>query len=99
MEFVPPQEGKLTNTDLTAATPTSALATGAGGPGFEFSVAVSVAFNIVFSADGTNTVTNPVDNAVFPAGVYSFQLNAQNAYFKVTPSANGKMTHWHSSRA
>lgn len=101
----PPMDGTFANggaddVTLVAATASSAIDTGADpGPNKWLSVAVGVAFNIRFSEDGANTVEDPADTASFPAGVYSFELNGKNRYFKITGNAAGSFTYWRSSRS
>ena len=97
----PPSTNNKTETALTAATPTAALATGATRSDTWLMISINVAFNITFNDDGDTADTdpaNPGDNPAFPAGVYSFELNTKNRKFKVTPNANGRMCHWRSSR-
>lgn len=90
-----PTTANKTETALTAATATASIATGVGdGSDCVLNVAVSQAFNIAFSADGTNTVTNPADASAFPAGLYRFRLCSKNSHYKITAVANGFAASW-----
>lgn len=92
---LPPRASNETETSLTAATPTAAIATGVpADKGMHFTIAVSVAFNIRFGDSG---VTNPADTAAFVAGVYDFFLAPTDTFYKVTANANGKCKSWISS--
>ena len=102
----PPMDGTYANggaDDVTlAAAATSAAidtaASGQGVSGFWVSISCGVAFNIRFSEDGTDAVESPADLGTFPAGLYSFEINAANRYFKITANAAGSFTYWRSSR-
>lgn len=91
-----PTHANKTHTSVTAATPSSAIATGVGaGSDWVINVTCSADFNISFSDDGTSTITNPADNSAFPQDtVLRFRLCKQNSHYKITPQANGVATTW-----
>lgn len=91
-----PTHANKTHTAVTAASPSSAIATGVGdGSDYVLNVICTADFNISFSADGTDTITNPADNSAFPQDtLLRFRLCKKNSHFKATPQANGTLTTW-----
>ncbi len=90
-----PGSAAKTETATVAATASAAIATGVGdGSDWVLNVYSSGVFNIAFSINGTNTITDPANTSCFPAGKNQFRLCKQNSHFKVTAAANGFVTTW-----
>ena len=82
-----------TETALTTDTATDAIATGVPSGGGFVTVEVDVAYNINF---GDEDVGDPAEHYAFTAGGRRFWTD--QTHFKVTPSDNGFLSSWKSSR-
>lgn len=102
-DILPPQMGLMSQTNLAAATASTAQDTGiteataALGPQF-ITLIGAAEFYIVFSVDGTSTITDPVVATPtcmgpYPASVpVNFRVSKLQRYFKLisTPGGNVK---------
>lgn len=97
----PPTVNSVLNTALAATTASAAIATNvAGSSQRELSVVCSQPFDILFSDDGTSTISNPASTGCFAAGiVHTFQLGPKNTHFKAIAGTAGTLKTWLSSRA
>lgn len=106
-DVLPPQQDAVSQVTLTAATATAAQDTGVTGAtialGPQFVTFMSTAeFYIVFSKDGTSTITAPVVTTAtcfgpFPAGVQvPFRVTPTQRYFRAISTPGGTLK-WYRS--
>jgi len=99
-DILPPMQDAISQVTLTAATATAAQDTGITGAtnalGPQFVTFMSTAeFYIVFSKDGTSTITTPVVTTAtcmgpFSAGVsVDFRVTPQQRYFRAISTPGG----------
>ena len=101
-DILPPMQDAISQVTLTAATATAAQDTGVTGAtnalGPQFVTFMSTAeFYIVFSKDGTSTITTPVVTTAtcmgpFPAAVsVDFRVTPQQRYFRAISTPGGTL--------
>lgn len=106
-DILPPMDGAISQVTMTAATATAAQDTGVTGAsialGSQFVTFMSTAeFYIVFSNNGTSTITTPVVTTAtclgpFPAGVQvPFRVNPTQRYFRAISTPGGTLK-WYRS--
>jgi len=106
-DVLPPEQDAVSQVTLTAATATAAQDTGVTGAtialGPQFVTFMSTAeFYIVFSKDGTSTITTPVVTTAtcfgpFPAGVQvPFRVTPTQRYFRAISTPGGTLK-WYRS--
>lgn len=106
-DVLPPEQDAISQVTLTAATATAAQDTGVTGAtlalGPQFVTFMSTAeFYIVFSKDGTSTITTPVVTTAtcfgpFPAGVQvPFRVTPTQRYFRAISTPGGTLK-WYRS--
>lgn len=106
-DVLPPEQDAVSQVTLTAATATAAQDTGVTGAtialGPQFVTFMSTAeFYIVFSKDGTSTITAPVVTTAtcfgpFPAGVQvPFRVSPTQRYFRAISTPGGTLK-WYRS--
>ena len=99
-DILPPMQDAISQVTLTAATATAAQDTGVTGAtnalGPQFVTFMSTAeFYIVFSKDGTSTITTPVVTTAtcmgpFPANMsVDFRVTPQQRYFRAISTPGG----------
>ena len=108
-DILPPQEGKHNHLALVAATASTAQDTGitgatnALGPTF-ITMSCNADWNVVFSMDGTSTVTVPVvaTATCWPVAAntsVSFRVSPLQRYFRAISTAGGALKWYLSSPA
>ena len=101
-DILPPMQDAISQVTLTAATATAAQDTGVTGAtnalGPQFVTFMSTAeFYIVFSKDGTSTITTPVVTTAtcmgpFPTAVsVDFRVTPQQRYFRAISTPGGTL--------
>ena len=106
-DILPPQVGLVVLTTLAAATASAAIDTGTDGTTEAkrsrfITMTCNADWNVVFSVDGTSTITDPVvaTATCFPVAANTwvcFRVNPAQRYFKAISTAGGALKHYISS--
>jgi hypothetical protein len=97
----PPTNNNKVDTTLVANTASAAIPTGVGeAKDRQISVISTADFDVVFSDNGTSTITNPVGTVLpfLARTLYTFELSPKNTHYKAITAGAATFRHWLSSR-
>jgi hypothetical protein len=97
----PPTVNNKVDTALVANTASAAIPTVVGqASDRSISVICTADFDIIFSDNGTNVITNPLSTTLpfLARTLYTFELGPKNTHYKTIAGGAGTIRHWLSSR-